>query len=725
MRRVNTRAAASARGFGWIACAALVAGALQAQVALAQRNGPFAPQALTAAPKDGWRTNGGNLLNQRYSPLAEIDASNVGALKGVWRTHLNGSGVAPQFSGEAQPLVHDGVIYVITGADDVFALSVETGEILWQYRAQLDPALTSVCCGWTSRGVGLGDGKIFAGMLDGRLVALDLKTGREVWSIQAERWQEGFSITSAPLYYDGMVITGFSGAEIGVRGRVKAYDADDGKLLWTFYTIPGPGEVGHDTWPQDNEVWMHGGATVWQTPAVDAELGLIYFSTGNPGPDFNGAVRAGDNLFSASIVALEARTGKYRWHFQEVHHDIWDYDAPNPVVLFDVEIDGRLRKGLAQVGKTGWAYILDRETGKPLIGIEERAVPQEPRQATAATQPYPVGDAIVPQHVEIAPEGYELVNGGRIFTPFYGDKGLIASPSLYGGANWPPSSYDPTRRLLFVCASDVAGNFIGGDRDFEIPPDGEHYEGGVVGFAPLPRSGIFAAVDVTTNKLAWRFRWPDQCYSGSLATGGGLVFVGRNDGRLTAVDSDTGHKLWEFQTGAGMNAPVTTFEHGGKQYLVALSAGNLLIGSAKGDSVWLFGLDGTLPPAAERDTEMRTTAVAPSSAPAPAATPAPAAPSAPAAAAAAVAAPQQSGTAAADALVAEGEEVFTTACVACHGEDGLGGHGGGAPLDQVKDPNLVIAMVTDGRGSMPPLAGLLTPQQVRAVAAYVTNGLFK
>ena len=321
---------------GALAIPAIALGVLSLDTAAAQRSKEFTPQALTAPPRDGWRTNGGNLYNQRYSPLTRIDRGNVTELKGVWRTHLNGSGVAPQYSGEAQPLVHDGVIYVITGADDVFALSVETGAILWQHDAQLDAAITSVCCGWTSRGVGIGDGKIFAGMLDGRLVALDQRTGREVWSIQAERWQEGFSITSAPLYYDGMVITGFSGAEIGVRGRVKAYDADDGKLLWTFYTIPGPGELGHDTWPQDNEVWMHGGATVWQTPAVDPELGLIYFSTGNPGPDFNGAVRAGDNLFSASIVAIEARTGQYRWHFQQVHHDLWDYDAPNPVVLFDV-----------------------------------------------------------------------------------------------------------------------------------------------------------------------------------------------------------------------------------------------------------------------------------------------------------------------------------------------------------------------------------------------------
>jgi quinohemoprotein ethanol dehydrogenase len=696
-----------------IAAAAVALGSavfllLGESTALAQRSA-FTPHALTEAPRTGWPTNGGNLYNQRYSPLTRIDRANVGSLKGVWRTHLNGSGAAPQFSGEAQPIVHEGVIYVITGADDVFALSIETGEILWQHLANLDPALTSVCCGWTSRGVGIGDGKIFAGMLDGRLTALDQRTGREVWSIQAESWQEGFSITSAPLYYDGMVITGFSGAEIGVRGRVKAYDADDGKLLWTFYTIPGPGEVGHDTWPQDNEVWMHGGATVWQTPAVDAELGLLYFSTGNPGPDFNGSVRAGDNLFSASIVAIEARTGRYRWHFQEVHHDIWDYDAPNPVVLFDAPIDGRMRKGLAQVGKTGWAYILDRETGAPLIGIDERPVPQEPRQATAATQPYPRGDAIVPQHVDIAPEGYELVNQGRIFTPYVGDKGMIVSPSLYGGANWPPSSYDPVRHFLFVCASDVAGNFIGGDRDFEIPPDGQRYEGGVVGFAPLPRTGIFAAVDVTTNKLAWRYRWPDQCYSGSLATSGGLVFVGRNDGRLTALDSDTGLKLWEFQTGAGMNAPASTFEHEGKQYVVALSAGNVLIGSAKGDSVWLFGLDGTLPPTVERDTQIRTTAV-PAAPAAPAPSEAPAAPGSDAAPAA---------------LAAAGEDVFKTACVACHGEDGMGGHGGGAALDQVKDPAMVMATVVDGRGNMPPLGSMLTQDQIRAVAAYVTNGLFK
>jgi mono/diheme cytochrome c family protein len=319
----------------------------------------------------------------------------------------------------------------------------------------------------------------------------------------------------------------------------------------------------------------------------------------------------------------------------------------------------------------------------------------------------------VPQHVEIAPEGYELVNQGRIFTPFVGDKGVIASPSLYGGANWPPSSYDPKRRYLFVCGSDVAGNFIGGDRDFTIPPDGQHYEGGVVGFAPLPRTGIFAAVDVTTNTLAWRYRWPDQCYSGSLATAGGLVFVGRNDGRLTALDSDSGLKLWEFQTGAGMNAPTTTFERDGRQYVVALGrqfADRPARATAYGCSASIYDAAGGRARHREPD-HSRAAALAP----------------APVAAAAAAGATAQGEASSADALVVEGHEVFTTACVPCHGEDGLGGHGGGAPLDQVKDPNLVIQMVNDGRGSMPPLSGLLSPQQIRAVAAYVTsaNGLFK
>ena len=521
----------------------------------------FTAEQLVALPRQGWLTDGGNLFNQRYSPLTTLNRNNVSQLKGVWRTHLRGSGLEGKYSGEAQPLVHDGVVFIVTGANSVFALSVDTGEILWHYDAKLDPGLTTVCCGWTSRGLGLGDGKIYVGQLDANLVALDQRTGKPVWSIQAEKWQDGFTITSAPLYYDGMVITGFAGGEIGVRGRVKAYSAKDGSLLWTFYTIPGPGQVGHDTWPQTGEAWRRGGATIWQTPAVDPALNLLYFSTGNAAPDYNGVVRAGDNLFSASIVAVDVRTGQYRWHFQEVHHDIWDYDAPNPVILFDLVTADATRKAIAQAGKTGWVYILDRTNGKPILGIEERPVPQEPRQATAATQPYPIGDAVVPQSVDIAPIGFTLVNQGRIFTPFVGAQGVIAAPSFAGGVNWPPSSYDPVRQVLFVCAYDAVGKFIGGDRDFEIPSPGKHYEGGVSAFADLPLMGIFAAMDMRTNRIVWRNRWPDLCQSGSATTAGGLVFVGRNDGRLMSLDAETGLPLWEFQTGAGMHATPSVFEY--------------------------------------------------------------------------------------------------------------------------------------------------------------------
>jgi quinohemoprotein ethanol dehydrogenase len=690
-----------------ISCAAVAA--LLATSGQAQQKGrgthDFSAARLTAPPATSWPTNGGNLYNQRYSPLATINRASVTQLKGVWRTRLRGSGVAPQYSGEGQPIVQDGVAYVTTGANDVFALSIDTGEILWQYTANLDQAISSVCCGWNNRGVAISDDKVFIGQLDGQLVALDRATGKLVWSIQAERWQDNFSITGAPLYVNGMVITGFAGADRGTRGRVKAYDAKDGRLIWTFYTIPGPGEPGHDTWPSDNDAWKYGGASVWHTPAADPELGLLYFSTGNAGPDYNGAVRAGDNLYAVSIVAVELATGKYRWHFQQVHHDIWDYDASNPVVLMDVNAGGRTRKAIAEVGKTGWAYILDRQDGKPLVGIDERPVPQEPRQATAATQPFPLGDAIVPQLIQIAPEGSALVNDGRIFTPFVGKDPTIVKPGIWGGANWPPSAYDPMQQILFVCASSVINGYAGGgERNFVAQGTGESYLGGATAFTRIPRTGIVAALDVTNNKLVWRYRWPEQCYSGTLVTGGGLLFVGRNDGRLTALDSATGRQLWEFQTGAGMHAPASTFEHKGKQYVLAFSAGNALIGSARGDSVWLFGLEGTLPPVAP-GAPMSRLATAP-------------APPDDTTATTAETTPRVAG-----ANLIGGQQLYEQACVICHGADGKGGHGGGAPLVGVKDLRAVIQTVTAGRNDMPPFRTSFTPEQIRDVSGYVVEAL--
>jgi alcohol dehydrogenase (cytochrome c) len=694
--------------------------------ALASAAADFSGTMLTALPTTSWPTNGGNLFNQRYSPLKAINRDNVAQLKGVWRARLNGSGTAPQYSGFAAPLVHEGIAYISTGANDVFAVSLDGGETLWQYEAKLDPNITSVCCGWNNKGVAISDDKVFIGQLDGKLVALDRSTGKVAWSIQAERWQENFSITAAPLYvrpvqkdrpYDSVeevVIVGFAGGDRGTRSRLKAYDAKDGRLIWTFYTIPGPGEPGHDTWPKDNDSWKYGGAAIWQTPAVDLDLGLLYFSTGNAAPDYNGAFRAGDNLYAASMLAIELKTGKYRWHFQQVHHDIWDYDAVNPVVLMDVNLNGRTRKAIVEVGKTGWAYILDRETGKPLIGIDEKPVPQEPRQATAKTQPFPRGDAIVPQFIEIAPEGHALVNDGRIFTPFVGANPTLVAPGIWGGASWPPSSYDPVQQRLFVCASSVINGFTGGgDAKFVTPKDGVAYLGGATTFTRVARTGIIAALDVTTNRLAWRYQWPEQCYSGTLATAGGLLFVGRNDGRLTALDSATGKPLWEFQTGAGMHAPVSTFEHKGTQYVLAYSGGSALIGSARGDSVWLFGLEGKMSPVQPGTPVSRLAAAAP-----------------PPADRSVRLQPDATGVVAGvvagfgrPADLAEGKRLFTLNCAVCHGDDGKGGHTGGAPLDKIANLDAAIATVTNGRNTMPPFRGAFTPEQIRDVSVYVVEGL--
>jgi quinohemoprotein ethanol dehydrogenase len=644
-----------------------------------------AQQTSVPLPTAAWSTNGGDLYNRRYSSLTQIDRSNVAQLKAVWRTHLGGSGIGPQYSGEAEPIVVDGVLYIVTGADDVFAISVDTGAILWQYEAQLDGLIDTICCGWTNRGLGFGDGKVFVGQLDGKLVALDRQTGEIVWSVQAERWQDGYSITSAPRYYEGMVITGFAGAEFGTRGRVKAYAATDGAPIWTFYTIPGPGETGHDSWPANSDVWEHGGATVWQTPAIDPELGLLYFSTGNPGPDFNGAVRAGDNLFSLSTVAVDLATGEYRWHFQQVRHDIWDFDSATPVVLFDVNIGGRDRKAIASFNKTGWMYLLDRVTGEPLIGIDDRPVPQEPRQATAATQPIPRGEPFKPQTITVPPEGYTLPFDDHVFVPFWNER-VIGSR---GGANWPPSAYDPARELMYVCASDRLYFYEVDAEETDDPPGGTRYMGGRFGGASgVAPYGVFTAMDVKTNTVKWWQRWPERCYSGAIATAGGLVFVGRSDGRMTALDGDDGTMLWEFQTGAGVNATAATFLHEGRQYVAVLSAGNVFAGSPRGDSVWLFSLDGTLDEVAPASAD-RLSDIGP-----PIGTP----------------------------NIEAGAALFAQACVACHGEDGEAGHVA-PPITRGLSLGQVVNLIANGRNEMPSFTGTFDSNQARDIAGYVTERL--
>jgi alcohol dehydrogenase (cytochrome c) len=677
---------------------------------------------LTALPRSNWLTNGGSTYNQRYSPLTQVDDSNVSQLRGVWETRLDQSGVAAKYSGEATPVVHDGVIYIATGNDDVFAISVEDGRHLWKYESGIPQDINTICCGWTSRGVGLGDGQVYVGQLDGRLVALDQRTGRKNWEVEIGDWRRGETITAAPLYYDGRVYIGLSGGEYGIRGRLTAVDARTGKLDWRFWTIPGPGEKGHETWPQTGTAWQHGGAPIWQTPAVDPDLNTLYFSTGNAAPDLNGKVRPGDNLFTASIVALDATTGKYKWHFQQVRHDIWDYDGPSPVVLWDAEIDGREVKGLSQPSKTGWLYMLDRETGRPIHGITDRPVPQDHEaQATAATQPFPDTPPFVPHEInegerQIIQGIFNAQNRGRgrqrvemargMFEPFTSVPKVI-KPGPSGATNWPPSSFNRTTNMVYICAADTFAGYLTEGPTRPVP--GRQYLSSTFtlqGFGTYP--GLLVAQDVTTGEIAWSRRFEgtnDACYSGTTSTAGNLVFVGRNNGELQAFNASTGQQLWRFQTGAGANSTPAIFEHNGRQMIAFYAAGNSLAGSPHGDSLWLFSLDGRLGP------------VAPGAASRPIEHAGEAGPS------------QARGTERSQREVTQtpaavdGRQIFADSCSTCHGADGTGGNGGPdlTTIPAARNLQAVERQVENGGGGMPAFRDQLDQSQIRAVSRYVTT----
>jgi quinohemoprotein ethanol dehydrogenase len=256
-----------------------------------------------------WVTNGGNMTNERYSTLKQIDTSNVKQLRGAWMTRLKGSGLGGKYSFEATPLVKDGITYISTGNDDVFALDAKTGQILLEHWSGIGQQISTVCCGWLNRGLAMGEGMLFIGQLDANVVALDIKTGKEVWRTPVEDWHNGYGITNAPLYFDGIVYSGITGGEFGIRGRLTALDAKTGKILWRAYTLPAAGEPGGDTWPAGTDHYSRGGASIWNTPALDPELGLVYFAVGNCGPDYDGSMREGDNLFCASVLAVNAKTG--------------------------------------------------------------------------------------------------------------------------------------------------------------------------------------------------------------------------------------------------------------------------------------------------------------------------------------------------------------------------------------------------------------------------------
>lgn len=651
-----------------------------------------------------WSTNGGAMTNQRYSTLDEIDTSNVAQLKGVWRTHLNGSGGAAKYSGESQPIVQDGVIYITTGNDDVYAVSVDTGKILWEHTSNISQEISTICCGWLNRGVAIGDGRVYLGQLDGKVVALDIETGGEIWTRQLVKWQDGQTITGAPLFLDGTIYIGVVGADFGTRGFLEALDAETGDSVWRSYMVPAPGDPGSETWPEGSPAYLRGGASIWSTPAYDQDLNLLYVTTGNAGNDWFGGDREGDNLYAASIVALDKDSGKIAWHFQEVHHDIWDYDTPSPAVLFDVEHDGDTVKGIGAPGKTGWLYLLDRKTGEPLYGIDEKPVPQSAEQKTAKTQPIPRNGEFIPHTpptpAEVARVKSEITGPAKnlpvvvakeMFTPPSTKHMLIYRPGPQGGNNWEPSSFNPDTQMFYVCAAVQTVGVASADLEFI---EGKSFAGigAIAGIGYNESSGTLTAIDATDGSVAWLKTWPDACYSGTVTTAGNLVFVGRNNGELQAYDARNGNQLWSFQTGAGANDTVSVFEQDGNEYVAFLSAGNSLMASAHGDSLWLFSLDGTMGPAPPPGAGSGT---------------------------------GHAGEGGNEATVdpAAGKPVFADNCAGCHGVSGTGGNGGPdlTAIPSATDEATVMKQVQNGGGGMPAFRGTLTQKQIQDVTAYVTQ----
>ncbi|HEY2479322.1 MAG TPA: PQQ-binding-like beta-propeller repeat protein [Solirubrobacterales bacterium] len=694
----------------------------------------FTSEELAAEAGKNWITNGGGTTNDRFSSLDEINTENVKELKGDWMTKIGQNATAAKFSAEGTAVEYEGTIYISDGADDVFALDASNGKILWTYEPKLppDPLGNVICCGWDNRGVAIGDGMVFLSQLNGDQVALDQETGQVKWSTPVVKPGQGYSITSAPLYYNGRVYVGGSGGEYGIRGRLTALDAKTGKLDWRFYTIPGPGETGHNTWPK-GDAWKHGGAGIWNTPTVNPKTGTLFFSTSNAAPDWFGADRKGDNLFSASIVALNAETGKYQWHYQMVHHDLWDYDAPSPTVLMTGEMNGETVEAVGEPEKTGWVYLVNQKDGKPIYPIPEVKVPQDPAQATSPTQPEPTMEPFSP--LETTKEGVEKaaeavaenkpkpkVVGTKIFAPMSTDPSevKVTPNTAIGGDNWPPSSYSPKQNMYFVCSQEGAVGVVV-LKNLPAYKAGETFTGSEPFFAAngFNSPGILTAYDMSTGKIAWQKHFPESCYSGTVTTAGGLVFVGQNNGEFQAYNAETGELLWHFQTGAGANTTATVFEDEGEEKVAIYSGGNSLAATPHGENFWVFSLKGTM--GEEKSTEEKAEGTEHKGEGGGEGGEGEEAPAEESTEAGGEEAEAGGGGATADA--AAGATVFEENCSTCHGATGHGGNGGPdlrtMPLAQSQAG--AEKQVTDGGGGMPPFKGQLSEEEISNVAAYVVE----
>ncbi|SDD78474.1 PQQ-binding-like beta-propeller repeat protein [Glycomyces harbinensis] len=524
---------------------------------------------------------GGNLGNQNFSRLKRIGKGNVRRLGGAWRNRIEGG--IDEGTNQSTAVAVDGVLFIESAFGNVIAVDGATGETKWRYE-QTRGSLTR-------RGVAVGGGRVYTHADGGWVVALDQETGAVDWERQITGYGEVGRV--AVVYHGGRLFLG----TLGNRAAALCVDADGGDVLWHFWGTPGPGEIGHDTWAGDS--WEEGGAAPWIHPAVDPELGLVFYTFGNARgsrSSQDGSEREGMNLFANSIVALDLETGAYRWHFQSVHHDIWDMDNVMAPVLADVRIKGRRRKVVIYGSKTGMYYILDRETGEAPLGVEERPVPQDERQKSWPTQPYPVQGPWTetelveqPLGTEVPGEPHRAVPNYRIGPLFsaHWDEPILTIPGHGGGADWSHQSYSHRTGLVYTGYGYVAAAHSLTERSNGLRPPGEYMTGGVV------------AVDTRTNKVKWRKRTPYSLAHGNgiLTTESGLLFIGWPDGNLLCLDAEDGDELWRFQCGAAISASPIMYEAGGEEYLAVYAGGTGIPygdSAPRGDHLWAFRIGGRL-----------------------------------------------------------------------------------------------------------------------------------
>ena len=522
---------------------------------------------LSAAGSDSknfLHTNG-NYDQTRYHPADQINTSNVSKLRPAWifQTEV-------KESMETSPIIVDGVMYVTTSFSHVYALDAKTGEMFWHYKHKMGP-VTTFCCGPNNRGVAVSGDKVFLGTLDAQLVALDAKSGSLLWKAQVGDPELGYSETMAPTAVNGKVLIGTNGGEYGIRGFVKAYDADSGKLLWTFLTIP---ENSVGVWATKDATGrdMHRdiaaekaalkklgdpyktlGGGVWQNPAVDLKTNRIFFVVGNPSPDLDGSIRPGDNLYTDSLVSVDLDTGKYVCHFQYIAHDVWDLDDVSPPILVDVkDNDGNTVPGVIHGGKTGYIYVHKRDDCS-LIRFSEPMV----RQTGRWTLP--------------TKEGAPMLPGAN------------------GGVEWSPMAVNPGLNAAYAINIEQPMTYHVESTPY---PGGKLWLGGAFKVIPGERQyGNITAVDFNTGKIRWQVETPQMMIGGVLTTAGGLVFTGEGNGWFRAYDAKDGKILWSFQAGAGVNAPPSSYQVDGKQYIVVGAGGNTQLNFKRGNNIIAFTLD--------------------------------------------------------------------------------------------------------------------------------------